>query len=114
MTVFNAPGPFLRLSYPLLAAGLSRSLHEIENDKAAYTNFIKGSSEMASKLRTTRTRLTLSCSDPKRRIHFQSRGRLCAFKSPALDKTLRMADPFVLAVRRKRGCESLTMNNTSL
>lgn len=41
MTVFNAAGPFLRLSYSLLAAGLSRLLHEIEKDKAACTNFIK-------------------------------------------------------------------------
>lgn len=77
-----------RLSRALLAAGLSRSPREIENDKAADTNSIKGSGKMVPKLRTTRTGLKPSRSHPKRRVHFKAAGRLCAFTSPPLDKTL--------------------------
>lgn len=36
MTGFKAPGPFLRLSDSRPAAGLSRLLHEIENNKVVY------------------------------------------------------------------------------
>ena len=58
MAGFVAPGPFLRLYGSRPAAGLTRLLHETENNKALYTKFIKGSSRRVRKLRT-RARLQL-------------------------------------------------------
>lgn len=52
MTGFKAPAPFLRLSDARPAAGFSRLLHEIENNKAVYTKFTKGSRKMVARLRT--------------------------------------------------------------
>lgn len=49
MTGFKDPAPFLWLSDARPAAGLSRLLHESENNKAVYTKFTKGSRKNGSK-----------------------------------------------------------------